>query len=33
MMALYIREVIPFRFMIKPEISRDGFLFAEGGKP
>lgn len=32
-MGLYIRDVIPFRFLIDPETPRHGFLFADGEKP
>jgi hypothetical protein len=33
MLALYLRDVIPFRHMINPETPRDGFLFADKDKP
>jgi DEAD/DEAH box helicase len=32
-MGLYIRDVIPFRFLIDPETPRHGFLFADGETP
>lgn len=33
MLGLYIRDVIPFRFLINPETPRHGFLFADAEKP
>ena len=32
-MAIYLKDIIPFRFMIKPDTSRNGFLFGDEKGP
>jgi hypothetical protein len=32
-MVLYLRDVMPFRFLINPETPRHGFIFADKDKP
>ena len=33
MLAVYLRDIIPFRFMINPNTPRHGFLFADHNGP
>src|ERR1700727_2541888 len=31
--GIYLRDIIPFRFMIKPDTPRHGFIFSDGPEP